>query len=128
MSINGSDAFSATYGSLPTYELFEDGGSPDAVPDMRDALGDSISTGAGLTNGGEPAILYRWDGMSDLVTDLDYVLWGNRTYAVDKTGVSIDGPGRGHRHHALSGRHGHRFSDPGLPVRPVLAPPGSART
>ncbi len=92
VSINGSDAFSATYGSLPTYELFEDGGSPDAVPDMRDALGGSISTGAGLTNGGEPAILYRWDGMSDLVTDLDYVLWGNRTYAVDKTGVSIDGP------------------------------------
>lgn len=26
------------------------------------------------------------------MTDLDYVIWGNTTYAVDKTGVSMDGP------------------------------------
>lgn len=95
VSLAGSIAFSTTYGSLPTYELYEDDANADAVPDMREATPGSINKQGGLTNGGEPAILYRWDGLSDLVTDLDYVIWGNTTYAVDKTGVSMDGPDAG---------------------------------
>ena len=92
ISLNGSDAFSTTYGTLPTYELYEDGGMADSVPDMLEALAGSINNQGGLTNGGEVVILYQWDGMSDLVGDLDYVVWGDTNEAVDKTGVSIDGP------------------------------------
>ncbi|HSN53025.1 MAG TPA: endonuclease/exonuclease/phosphatase family protein [Candidatus Sulfomarinibacteraceae bacterium] len=92
VAIAGSDAFFATYGSEPTYELFEDGASPDAVPDMREALPGTVNGQGGLTNDGEVVVLYRWDGAGDLVQDLDYVLWGDKAEAVDKTGVSIDGP------------------------------------
>jgi hypothetical protein len=95
IALAGSDAFFNEYGLQPTYELLEDGGVPDAVPDMREALPGSIGSSAGLTNSGEVAILYHWDGQSDLVTDLDYLLWGDQAEAVDKSGVSIDGPDPG---------------------------------
>jgi len=92
IALAGSDAFSNTYGIAPTYELYEDGDTPDGVPDMREALPGSINNQGGLSNAGEVVILYYWDGQTDLVTDLDYVLWGDKDEAVDKTGVSIDGP------------------------------------
>ncbi|MEM7113296.1 MAG: ExeM/NucH family extracellular endonuclease [Chloroflexota bacterium] len=94
VAIAGSDDFFAEYGVNPTYELYEDGGSADGIPDMREARSGSIDTSSpsGLTNGGEIIILYYWDGNSDLVTDLDYLVWGDKDEAVDKTGVSIDGP------------------------------------
>ncbi len=95
VALNGSTNYSTTYGTLPTYELYEDDASPDAVPDMREATAGSINNQGGLSDSGEVAILYRWDGMSDLVTDLDYVIWGDTAEAVDKTGVSIDGPDAG---------------------------------
>ncbi len=93
ISLNGSDNFFAEYGINPTYELFEDGGSADAIPDMREATSGSIDDpDSGLTNSGEVVILYYWDGVNDLVQDLDYAVWGDKAEAVDKTGVSIDGP------------------------------------
>ena len=92
IAIAGSGAFFTEYGVDPDYELFEDGPTADAVPDMREALTSSINGQGGLTNSGEVVILYFWDGASDLVTDLDYVVWGDQAEAVDKTGVSIDGP------------------------------------
>jgi predicted extracellular nuclease len=95
VALAGSAAFTATYGSAPTYELYEDDPAPDAVPDLREALPGSISGQGGLTNSGEVAVLYFWDGASDLVTDVDYVLWGDKDEAVDKTGVLIDGPDAG---------------------------------
>ena len=52
----------------------------------------SINNQGGLTNGGEVVVLYYWNGQSDLVTDLDYAVWGDKDEAVDKTGVAIDGP------------------------------------
>jgi predicted extracellular nuclease len=92
IALSGSDDFFTEYGVDPTYELYEDGASPDGVPDMREAFPGSINGQGGLTNSGEVVILYQWDGSSDLVTDLDYALWGDKDEAVDKTGVSIDGP------------------------------------
>lgn len=92
ISLAGSDGFFAEYGINPDYELFEDGVGPDAIPDMREGLPGSINGQGGLTNGGEVAILFTWDGQSDLVADLDYTMWGDNAEAVDKTGVSIDGP------------------------------------
>jgi uncharacterized protein YdeI (BOF family) len=92
IALPGSGAFFTAYGVAPTYELREDGASPDAIPDMRPALPGSIASDAGLSNAGEIVILYYWDGQSDLVTDLDYVVWGDKDEAVDKTGVAVDGP------------------------------------
>ncbi len=92
VAMAGSDAFFTAYGLQPTYELYEDGGSPDAVFDMREALPGTINNQGGLSNAGEVVVLYHWDGVSDLVGDLDYVLWGDKNEAVDKTGVAIDGP------------------------------------
>jgi hypothetical protein len=48
-----------------------------------------------LTNGGEPVILFQWDGHSDLVRDVDIMIVGNPSSAnpLDaKSGVSQDGP------------------------------------
>ncbi len=104
VSINGSTQFQQAYGYLPDLELFEDGIAPDAVPEMREAFPGGIAAGLGSTGGNTPAlgsgsgasdsiVLYRWDGESDLVQDLDYLIYGTSTNVrVDKTGVSIDGP------------------------------------
>ncbi len=95
VAVAGSAAFEGVYGYLPDYELFEDGGEPDEIPDMREVFPGSIvgSTSPSLSNAGEIVVLYHWDGASDLVTDIDVFLWGTATsYRFDKTGVSIDGP------------------------------------
>lgn len=90
IAMNGSDNFSTEWGIDPDYELYEDG--TDAIPDMREAFAGSINGQGGLSNSGEIAILYFWDGATDLVTDLDQALWGDGAEAVDKSGISIDGP------------------------------------
>ncbi|MEO1368905.1 MAG: lamin tail domain-containing protein, partial [Acidobacteriota bacterium] len=95
IALPGSEDFTAEYAVSPTYELFEDAvslGGDDGIPEMREALPGSINDQGGLSNGGEVVILYFWDGESDLVIDIDYALWGDGAEAVDKTGVSIDGP------------------------------------
>ncbi|HFC30207.1 MAG TPA: lamin tail domain-containing protein, partial [Oceanospirillales bacterium] len=91
IALNGSDNFTSTYGVTPTYELYEDAGAADAIPDMLEATLGSINGQGGLS-GGEVAILYTWDGNSDLLQDLDYVVWGDKVEAVDKSGIPIDGP------------------------------------
>ena len=94
LALSGSGGFGAAYGNAPTYELFEDG-TPDGIPDMREAFAGSINNQGSLSGGinnGEVLVLYHWDGQSDRVADLDYALWGDQIEAVDKTGVAIDGP------------------------------------
>ena len=92
ISMAGSDDFFATYGVNPTYELYEDGANADGIPDMLEAVPGSVNQQGGLTDDGEVVVLYSWDGVSDLVQDVDYALWGDKNEAVDKTSVSIDGP------------------------------------
>ncbi len=92
IALAGSDNFFATYAINPDYELFEDNATADGIPDMREGLPGTINNQGGLTNGGEVAILFYWDGTTDLVTDLDYVIWGDTAEAVDKSGITIDGP------------------------------------
>ncbi len=104
VAINGSAGYEQAYGRPPDFELYEDGTAPDAVPEMVPVFPGSI--GAGLGSGGSNAIelspsaeslvLYRWDGESDLVADVDYMFWGTlQTVRVCKTGVQIDGPDPG---------------------------------
>ena len=104
ISINGSAEFQVAYGFLPDFELYEDGSDPDAVAEMVEVVPGTIRAGLGSADTNVPAlssisdsiVLYRWDGESDLVEDLDYLVWGSDTrYRVDKTGVAMDGPDDG---------------------------------
>jgi hypothetical protein len=108
ISLAGSEAFEVTYGDLPDLELFEEDSDPDEVPDMLEAFPGSIGIGLGSTetnaplsdgwlgDTGESLTLYQWDGTSDLVEDLDYILWGtNNSYSVNKSGLMLDGPDAG---------------------------------
>lgn len=80
--------FISTYGIAADYEILrDDAGTPDMA-----AI--AVASNAGLTNGSESIVLFTWDGESDLVQDVDYVVWGSGTItaAVDKSGLAIDGP------------------------------------
>jgi endonuclease I len=88
IALNGATNFISEYGINPTYELYE---TDATIPNMLEATTGSIADQGGLSSG-EVLVLYTWDGTTDLVQDLDYVLWGDKVEAVDKTGVSIDGP------------------------------------
>jgi len=100
VSVAGSEAFASSFGYLPALELFEDGAEPDAVPDMRPIFGDPdgfnsiVGDGSlpGLSNASESVVLYYWDGVSVLVTDIDIFFWGtNENYRFSKTGVTVGG-------------------------------------
>ncbi len=71
---------------------FEIHGTDAGVPDM---IATDLGASAGLTNSGENAVLFFWDGASDLVSDVDMVNIGTPSSTNDigdKTGVSVDGP------------------------------------
>ena len=81
----GSGTF-AGYGVAPDYELATSLDDP-SVSNMTLAV---IQGTPGLTNGGEPVMLFYWDGSTLLVTDVDYVYYGTFSVgqpAVNKTGV-----------------------------------------
>jgi len=46
------------------------------------------SPNAKLDNNAETLILFYWDGSSPAVKDVDYLLWGNNSHAVDKSGLA----------------------------------------
>jgi hypothetical protein len=93
----------AGVGTMPTAPIvadYEVASANASIPDMV-PFGNTPSPANGLlTNGsttnGESVTLYKWDGVCDLVCDVDYVGWGNITaptasHRIDKTGISIDG-------------------------------------
>ena len=84
----GAD-FMTTFGFDPDYELLS---QSDSVPDMVAPGTDFIASNNGFTDGSEVMILFYWDGASDLVQDVDYLVWGDTEEAADKTGVKKDGP------------------------------------
>ena len=78
--------FLAEYGVAANFEIkVDDAGVVDMEPI-------SVGGSAGLSNSGEVVILFYWNGQSDLVQDVDILVWGDQAEAVDKTGVTIDGP------------------------------------
>lgn len=79
--------FMTAYGVAPTYSI--------ASATMTVLASNGVST---LTNGGELVALFKWDGATDLVKDVDLVLAGAPTIAnglVDKSAVAQDGPDAG---------------------------------
>ncbi len=94
----GSSSYQAAYGVLPDLEVYEDGLVPDQVPELREAFPGSINAGLSggnnspsLSDGYESLVLYHWDGISDLVQDVDFAFWGSSSTAsqFDKTGVTV---------------------------------------
>jgi hypothetical protein len=76
--------FTATYGSAPTYSL------ADATMTVV-----AVNGAGGMTSGGELAVLFFWNGASDLVDDADLILAGTPSAAnaiLDKSGLQQDGP------------------------------------
>ncbi len=79
--------FTATYLVPADFEIKSD----DAATADMDSISLGTSAFMGLSNSGEVIIVFYWDGISDLVKDVDIVVWGDQNEAVDKTGLSIDG-------------------------------------
>lgn len=80
--------FLDTYTVLPTYSLRD--GSMTTI---------AMNGAPNVTNGGEPIFLFRWDGRSDLVSDVDLLLAGAPSGATNafpnKSNVTQDGPDAG---------------------------------
>lgn len=87
VAIDTTANFTATYGIAPTYSV--------SSGTMTNAVVNGVPS---LTNSGEVIVLFRWDGQTDLVKDVDIMLAGAPTAAngiVDKSGMTIDGPDSG---------------------------------
>jgi len=99
IALNGSAEYMEAYGRKPDFELFEEGASPDGVPEMLEAFPGSIGAGLGgsgnipvLSDISESLILYSWNGNSNLVQDLDYLMWGtDYSVRINKSGVTVGG-------------------------------------
>lgn len=105
VSIPGAECFLSACGTVGPftgfgfYPDFEIPGAPsgsfsNAVPDMLEPYAGAVSSGPTLTNTGEPIVLFYWDGVTDLITDVDYVYVGAggvSNPAVNKTGQVVNG-------------------------------------
>lgn len=84
VAIDTPTNFSIMYGPSPSFSLAD--GSMQSV----------VMNGTpNLTNGGEPIILFQWDGNSDLVRDVDIMIAGKLSAHNDftnKSGMQQDGP------------------------------------
>ena len=82
ISLRSDERYQNTYGELPGLAL--DG-------DMLSVLTEQNTKGstalAKLSNSSETLILFYWDGISSVVKDVDYLLWGDNSFAIDKSGV-----------------------------------------
>jgi cysteine-rich repeat protein len=89
----GSPSFATTYGKAPDFELrptANQATDDPSVPNMVAVGGASIGANASLTDGGEPIVLFFYDG-GDHVSDVDYLYYGAASASnpmVDKTGVA----------------------------------------
>jgi hypothetical protein len=83
--------FLLTYGIPASFEIL---GTDPVTPDMVLASGNAPVGPALLTNTSEVVALFYWDGLNDLVCDVDICQWGLLASgnAIDKTGLSVDGP------------------------------------
>ncbi|MBU4445673.1 lamin tail domain-containing protein, partial [bacterium] len=59
--------------------------------DFLNAIDRILSIGGApyyLDNASETLVLFYWDGVSSAVKDVDYLIWGDRQHAIDKSGVA----------------------------------------
>jgi DNA/RNA endonuclease YhcR with UshA esterase domain len=89
IALSSKANFTTYYGNNPDLSVRE-----DFLPAISGAT--TIGSAPGfLDNIQETLVLFYWDGSSARVQDVDYVLWGSRLYAVNKsqvTGYNPDTP------------------------------------
>lgn len=80
LSMVDSAAFNDEYGFYPDLTVKQN---------LRSAGTGSTIGGASsyLSNTSETLVLFKWDSVSTEVQDVDYLIWGDLNYAIDKTGV-----------------------------------------
>ena len=90
IAINTLANYTSEYGFEPDYLVRADG-SPSQ--NMRPGIGSSVGSDPTLSNAGEVVVLFFWDGQSDLVVDIDYLVWAddfeNFDEYTDKTDVTV---------------------------------------
>jgi hypothetical protein len=83
VSLRDNDSYVSTYGESADLSLNDN---------LLDAVDGSSTKGNAaapkLSNTSETLVLFYWDGTSSTVKDVDYLLWGDNSFAVDKSGVS----------------------------------------
>ncbi len=95
VAFNAADFFT-TFGFHADFKMPpNDFTTPPLV--MLPAWGGSVGAGRGITDAGEGIILFYWDGMYDIVWDVDIVRVGQPSAGDDlqsKSGLGFDGPDR----------------------------------
>ncbi|HCW76787.1 MAG TPA: hypothetical protein DHU63_09650, partial [Candidatus Marinimicrobia bacterium] len=71
--------YQTAYGTLPDLALKEDFTGQTSIGNALYGF---------LANTTETLVLFNWDAVSATVKDVDYLLWGDSTFAVDKSAVS----------------------------------------
>lgn len=88
---NGQCDGGCTASAPPDFEIPPPTGGNPAVPDMLgnwDSNPQVFTTFGFLTNGSEDLVLYKWDGASGPIYDVDYFIWGiSLSIRTDKTGL-----------------------------------------
>jgi hypothetical protein len=83
VSLRDNDSYVSTYGESADLSLNDN---------LLDAVDGSNTKGNAaapkLSNTSETLVLFYWDGTSSTVKDVDYLLWGDNSFAVDKSGIS----------------------------------------
>ena len=83
VSLRDNDSYAGTFGESPDLSLDDE--MLDAVEGVNTR---GSTTAPKLGNVNETLILFYWDGSSLTVKDVDYLLWGDNSFAIDKSGVS----------------------------------------
>lgn len=82
ISLRDSSTYANYFGENADLTLADD------LLDAVDGISTKGSNAAKLGNSAETLILFYWDGSSATVQDVDYLLWGNNSFGIDKSGVS----------------------------------------
>ena len=82
ISLRDNSAYESVYGQIPDISLDDDMLS---VSEDSDTKGNPNAPK--LHNSSETLILFYWDGSSTIVKDVDYLIWGNNSFSIDKSGV-----------------------------------------
>ncbi len=79
--------YQSEYGELP--DLYLKGSGNDTMRYAVDGVKTiGASPNAKLDNTAETLVLFTWDGSAATVQDVDYLLWGNTSHGVNKSGVA----------------------------------------
>ena len=83
VSLRDNESYENTFGEAPDLSL--DNEMLNAV-EGESTKGSTSAPKLGNVN--ETLVLFYWDGSSSIVKDVDYLLWGDNAFAIDKSDVS----------------------------------------